>query len=127
MEIDLSAQLRLPGGLLGEPVFCPHFLDWRASKLLRRGLDVPVCIDPTTGELEDMVADALDEELRPGFAEFSELDELFVEPLRDVGDDGASRGGLRAGRHVGEGLQDRPPDARTALSPATRSWRRRTG
>ena len=94
IAIDLSAQLRQPAGSLGEPVFCPHFLDWRATKLLRRGLDVPVCIDPVSGELEDVLADALDEELRPGFDQFSALDEMFVDPIREVGEDARAAAGV---------------------------------
>ena len=41
-----------------------------------------------------MLADELDEELRPGFDQFSELDELFVDPLREVGENAQAAAGL---------------------------------
>lgn len=101
ITINLSAQLRRPGGELGDAVFCPHYLDWRSTKLVQRGTDVPVSVDPRTGELEDVLAEALDDELRPRFDEFSGLDEFFVEPIREVGDQ--VRAGASTARDIASG------------------------
>ena len=101
VDINLFAQLRLPDAELGDIVFCPHFLDWRATKLVRRGTDVPVCVDPRTGDLEDVLPDALDAELRPRYGEFSAADEFFIEPYREIGDQIRTAG--RAARSVASG------------------------
>lgn len=107
--VNTVLRLRRPGGVLEDAVFSPQYLHWRATKLLRRGLDVPVTVDPATGRLEDLDTAALDAELRPRYGEFSALDEQFVEPLREVRDD--AQAAARGARSVATGDAFRVPHA----------------
>jgi hypothetical protein len=84
VKTDLHVRLRLPGGALGARTACGHLLDWKPIKLLERGLDVPVAVDPSTGSLEDVLVDALTDELRPRFAGLSATDQMLMEPIREV-------------------------------------------
>lgn len=90
---DLYLRLRTPDGL-GPRVHCGHPMHWKVQRLLRRGSDVPVAVDPVSGELEDVLVSALTDELRPRFGELSAAGEFFVEPLRDIGQQVRDIGGL---------------------------------